>query len=119
MNLIQVLLIVLAALSLLLYLGYFRSVLRDRVIAVGIFATVVLAVMFPDATTTVANWVGVGRGTDLLLYLLIVGSVFAVVMLTSRLMSIENTLTELVRQLAIMNAEKRDDEREQGGQANE
>jgi len=48
----------------------------------------------------------VGRGTDLLLYLLVVGSVFAVVMLKTRLMSIENTLTELVRQLAISNAER-------------
>ena len=106
MNLIQILLILVAAASLLVYLRYFRSVLRDRLIALIIFASVVSAVLFPEFTTTVANSVGVGRGTDLILYLLVVGSVFAVVMLTSRLMSIENTLTELVRQLAIMNANR-------------
>ena len=106
MNLIQILLILAAAASLLVYLRYFRSVLRDRLIAFGIFASVVSAVLFPELTTTVANAVGVGRGTDLILYLLVVGSVFAVVMLASRLMSIENTLTELVRQLAILNAER-------------
>jgi len=106
MNLIQILLILVAVTFLLVYLGYFRSVLRDRLIAVAIAASAVLAVLFPDVTTTVANEVGVGRGTDLILYLLVVGSVFAVVMITTRLMSIENTLTELVRQMAISNAER-------------
>lgn len=106
MNLIQILLILVAVAFLVVYLGYFRSVLRDRLIAFGIFASVVFAVLFPDLTTTVANAVGVGRGTDLILYLLVVGSVFAVVMLATRLISIENTLTELVRQLAISNAER-------------
>ncbi len=106
MNLIQILLILVAVAFLVVYLGYFRSVLRDRLIAFGIFASAVFAVLFPDVTTTVANAVGVGRGTDLILYLLVVGSVFAVVMLATRLISIENTLTELVRQLAISNAER-------------
>jgi hypothetical protein len=81
-------------------------VLRDRLIATAIFVAVVSAILFPDLTTMVANMVGVGRGADLILYLLVVGSVFAVVLLTSRLMSIENTLTELVRQIAIMNADR-------------
>ena len=108
MNLIQILLIIVAAATLIIYLGYFRSVLRDRLIAFGLFASVATAVLFPEYTTTIANAVGVGRGTDLILYLLVVGSVFAVVMMTSRLMSIENTLTELVRQLAIMNADRPD-----------
>ncbi len=106
MNLIQIFLILVAVVSLVVYLGYFRSVLRDRLIAFGIFASVVSAILFPDFTTTVANAVGVGRGTDLILYLLVVGSVFAVVMLASRLMRIEDTLTELVRQLAISNAKR-------------
>ncbi len=106
MNLIQILLILVAVAFLVVYLGYFRSVLRDRLIAFGIFASAVFAVLFPDVTTTVANAVGVGRGTDLILYLLVVGSVFAVVMLATRLISIEHTLTELVRQLAISNAER-------------
>ena len=109
MNLFQILLILVALAFLVVYLGYFRSVLRDRLIAFGIFASVILAVLFPEFTTTVANAVGVGRGTDLILYLLVVGSVFAVVMLATRLMSIENTLTELVRQLAILNADRPDD----------
>ncbi len=36
-----------------------------------------IRVLFPDFTTSVANLVGVGRGTDLILYLLVVGSVFS------------------------------------------
>lgn len=107
MNLIQIFLILFAVTFLLVYLGYFRSVLRDRLIAMGIFASAILAILFPQFTTTAANAIGVGRGADLLLYLLVVGSMFAVVMLTTRLMSVENTLTEIVRQLAISNAERR------------
>ena len=107
MNLIQIFLILFAVTFLLVYLGYFRSVLRDRLIAMGIFASAILAILFPQFTTTAANAIGVGRGADLLLYLLVVGSMFAVVMLTTRLVSVENTLTEIVRQLAISNPERR------------
>jgi hypothetical protein len=106
MSLIQILLILTAVAFLIVYLGFFRSVLRDRLIAVIIFASAVFAILFPDLTTKVANFVGVGRGTDLILYLLVVGSMFAVVMLTSRLMNVEKALTEVVRQFAITNAER-------------
>ncbi|GAA1798110.1 DUF2304 domain-containing protein [Planosporangium flavigriseum] len=64
------------------------------------------AVLQPEATSWVAKHIfGVGRGADLLLYALIVAFVFAVLSLYLRLQSSEQRTTELVRTVAIRDAE--------------
>lgn len=67
----------------------------------------IVAIVFPHFTTAVANWFGIGRGTDLLLYLLIVFFVAYVVAVSAHVRKIDRTLTVLARKTALMEAELR------------
>lgn len=100
---IQILLIFGALASLLLYLRYFRSLIRDRLIVSGCVLLVILGILFPDATTVIANKMGVGRGADLLLYFTAFGSAFLFILLYLRVQKLERNQTEIVRQIAIQN----------------
>ena len=62
------------------------------------------AVLFPDLVTTGANAVGVGRGTDLVLYLLVVTFMLVSVVQFRRLGELERRYTQLARSLAITDA---------------
>lgn len=74
MNWIQVLLIA-SIIGLLFYLLRSRRSARSRAwVKVGYVLFVlagIYAVLRPDDTTVVANWFGVRRGTDLMLYALV------------------------------------------------
>lgn len=63
------------------------------------------AVLRPEDVTWIAKKVGVGRGADLLLYLLIVAFVFAVIGLYLRSKEAERRVTDLVRAVAVREAE--------------
>ena len=104
MSLIQITLVLGSVILLALYSLFMRSTLRDRVIALLFFAAAVIAILFPSLTTVVANALGVGRGTDLLIYLLILGSAFAFTMQNARILRLEDHITELVRELALSQA---------------
>ena len=78
MNWIQVLLIV-SMLALLVYLLRSRGNAQSKAwVKVGfvlfVFAAI-YAILRPDDTTVVANWLGVDRGTDLIAYALIIAFV--------------------------------------------
>ena len=76
-----------------------------RIAAVGFMVAGALAVLLPETTTTVANWVGVGRGTDLLLYVLVVAFLFVTIGLHQRLHALERRFVDLARAMALMQAE--------------
>lgn len=63
------------------------------------------AVVWPDGTTRIAKLFGIGRGVDLLLYLLIVTFVFVVINFYLRIRESEQRVTELARAVAIRDAE--------------
>jgi len=102
MRLIQPILLAGFLVPLLLYLRFLRSSLRDRLLVVAMFLLVCLAVLDPELTQQVANVVGVGRGTDLTLYLFLVGFVFFGVLTWSRLNHANRMVTEVVRRVAIL-----------------
>jgi small membrane protein len=62
----------------------------------------IVAVITPDSVTTVANLIGVGRGTDLVLYVLVVVFAFTTVGQYQRLRQLEDRLAELTRSQAIL-----------------
>jgi hypothetical protein len=71
-----------------------------------LFALVnVYAVLRPDDITVVAHWVGVGRGTDLLLYALVVAFLLGMLNFYLRFKGVDSQFTELARTLAIREAE--------------
>lgn len=75
--------------------GRRQAIARAGVIALSIAWAV--AVLRPDLVTAVAHAVGVGRGTDLLLYLLIVAFTFAMVGLYRKVRDLEDQIAALTR----------------------
>ena len=66
----------------------------------------VLFILFPDWTSVLAKKLGVGRGTDLILYIGIVLFYFVILKLYARMRKLEQQITELIRKQAIVEAEK-------------
>lgn len=60
-----------------------------------------LSVVFPDAWNAIADFVGVGRGTDLLLYGLIVAFLLYMVTTYRRFRDMEQQITLLARRIAV------------------
>jgi hypothetical protein len=102
--LIQFLLIV-AALGLLLLLLRSRMSARTRawkkLIMVALTCVAVASILRPELTQKAANLVGVGRGTDLLLYLLIAVFLYVAVGFYLRFRDMERQLTILARRVAL------------------
>lgn len=81
------------------------SLLVRRGLALAAIAVGVVAVLVPDALTEVAQAVGVGRGADLLLYLLCLAFLFVTIGLYLRLAEMHDRYVELARQLALHQAD--------------
>jgi len=84
------------------------SLLVRRGLTLGVILLGVLAVLFPDGVTEVAELVGVGRGADLVLYALCVTFLFVTISLYLRLGQMHDRLVEMARQHALLEAEVRD-----------
>jgi small membrane protein len=75
-----------------------------RAYVVLVVLAAALAVIFPNALTRVAEAVGVGRGADLLLYVLVVTFMLVSVVLFRRITVLERRYTELARSVAVADA---------------
>lgn len=64
----------------------------------------VLAVLFPNAVSEFAHLLGVGRGTDLLIYALATGFAFYSINTYLRFKEIEGRYAELARAIALQNS---------------
>ncbi|EHB57696.1 DUF2304 domain-containing protein [Mycolicibacterium vinylchloridicum] len=104
MNWIQVLLIA-AVIALLVYLLRARTNAKAKAwVKVGYVVFVVLAVyaiLRPDDTTVLANWLGVRRGADLLTYALIIAFVFTTMSTYLRFKELELKYARLARAVAL------------------
>lgn len=107
MNWIQVLLIA-AVVALLVYLLRSRTNTKAKAwVKVGYVVFVVVAVyaiLRPDDTTVVANWLGVDRGADLLTYSLIIAFVFTTLSTYLRFKELELKYARLARAIALEGA---------------
>lgn len=83
-----------------------RHLAIRRVASLAFAGCWVVAVLAPDLVTRVAALMGVGRGTDLVLYVFVVAFVFASVAQGQHVRELEDRLTKLTRELAIYRFEK-------------
>lgn len=81
------------------------GLLMRRSLALGAILLGALGVLFPGAVTAVANAVGVGRGTDLVLYALCVTFLFVTIAQNLRLTELRDRTVELARKQALLEAE--------------
>ena len=99
-------------LSALAAIGYMVFLRRSRfpvhiVIVFAMLAIAGTAVVFPEKTDIVSAWFGVGRGVDLINYLVLVALLYTVTHYYTKFVDIEQQLTQLVREIAILRAEVR------------
>jgi hypothetical protein len=71
---------------------------------VGILIAAALSILFPGLLSGLAHKVGVGRGTDLLLYILVITFLFVSVILFRRLDSLERKYVQMARHIAVWDA---------------
>lgn len=97
-------------LSALVAIGWFVFLKRNRLPfhIVTVFAMLAvggLAVLFPEETDVIANAVGVGRGVDLITYVIEVTVLFVLLHYYTKFVELQRQLTDVVRELAILRAE--------------
>jgi hypothetical protein len=86
--------------------GNARSIAFRRILLVLFVLLAVAAVIAPDLTTKFANAIGIGRGADLLLYMLTVAFIASLAMQSRRAIELSRRNTLLVREIAIDRAMK-------------
>jgi len=83
---------------------------KVRVFASALTLTCFAGIYFiwvPSNLTAVANWLGVGRGADLLLYIFLTFVMFELLMVRIRDKEQSELITRLARRLAIDDAKRR------------
>src|SRR5437763_149092 len=90
----------------LLVLGYpivFRArlLLVQRIFGVLLGALLAVFVIFPDASTAIGRFFGIGRGADFLFYLAHLFLLYLVVRLYLRQQQLRTEITELTRAIAL------------------
>jgi hypothetical protein len=86
-----------------------RHLAVRRIALVVVFLAAVVAIAYPELLNTIARFVGVGRGTDLLLYAMVVVLIGNIISTTRRHRHIEREVTRLARALALAQAERADE----------
>jgi hypothetical protein len=107
MTLIKILLLAaIVAIGLLAFRGSRRAIHKVlwRVYVVLVVLAACMSILFPDMLTKVAELVGVGRGADLLLYVLVVTFMLVSVVLFRRIAELERRYTQLARTIAVNSA---------------
>jgi hypothetical protein len=84
-----------------MYWYAFRSGLRNRILSVLFLLSAMIAVLFPDNTQYLADYLGVGRGSDLMIYFFFILALFFGALFFSKINRIERRQTEIVRALAL------------------
>lgn len=87
---------------------------RDLVFWVGFWFVVGIIILLPEATSFMAEIVGVGRGSDLVVYLSIVLIFYIIFQMTIKIEKIERNITKVVRTVA-MRDEVADDKKQMAG----
>lgn len=81
-----------------------RHIALRRLTMAGLLVITVVAVVFPGTVNSIAHLLGVGRGTDLLLYGLIVVSIGNSLITQRRHRTAERQITQLARKIALLEA---------------
>jgi hypothetical protein len=91
-------------------IGWFVFLKRNRLpfhimIVFAMIAAGAVAVVFPEYTDVVANWVGIGRGVDLIMYVVDITVLFVLLHYFTKFVELERHVTTLTRELAILRTE--------------
>lgn len=105
-QIVLVLAVILVALALMRGGSNSRHLAVRRILLLTFALIAVLSIFFPDYLTNIASVLGVGRGTDLVLYGTVVSLFVFMATTYQRFRHTETTLTKLARRIALDEAEK-------------
>ncbi len=91
-------------LSIFFYAFRFRSALVERLLLIVLALVGLVLTLAPDSATMVANFLGVGRGTDLILYIWILVFIIKALRDQAKFREYDRRITDLVRQIALRDA---------------
>jgi small membrane protein len=77
---------------------------RAAAVRALVWLAALLTVLWPDSTLRVARIMGIGRGTDLVLYFFVIAFLCAGFYFYGRTLQLETALTSIVRQMALRDA---------------
>jgi small membrane protein len=86
-----------------------RSSYVDAIMIFLFMAAGLLFIFFPDLSTRVAHFLGVGRGADMIFYISILFFAFLIMKLYARTRKLEQMITRIIRDESIKNASSPDD----------
>ena len=101
---IQIILISAFLFTSLYYFVRLRNRIADVVLLFVLLLTSIQVILFPEWVSLIAQRIGVGRGTDLVFYLLVVLFFFVTLKLYSRLRKLEQQITDIIRKQSIEDA---------------
>lgn len=81
-----------------------RSGRKVRMVRCAVWSAAALTICIPDQLTYIAQWFGIERGMNLLLYVSVLTFMWAAFALYMRSLRLERELTALTRHLAIRDA---------------
>jgi len=83
------------------YLQRFRRPALDKIFISLLLLTGILFIIYPELTTRLAHFLGIGRGADLIFYLAILGFGYLSVILYAKIKRLEDQLIALIRKQAL------------------
>lgn len=72
-----------------------------RIIVLGFAVLVIFTILFPQITTVVAGWIGIGRGSDLVFYLTSFAVMFLAALVYLEFRRMDSRIAQLTRDLAL------------------
>lgn len=89
----------------LFLLGLFIARLKRRpllrLLVIGVLLCSLLMLWFPDQSTLIANYLGIGRGVDLIIYLSLLGLTVSCILLYLQILQLQQQLQTLVQAQAL------------------
>lgn len=87
--------------------GWYRGggAQRDRIFWIMLWIVAGIAIAWPEGTALLARALGIGRGTDLVLYCAVLTMLVGFLMVYARLQKLNREITLLTRHLALQEAE--------------
>ena len=107
MSPIQIIILVIIALIIIKTFQKYRQqaiTIREFFLWISFWLIAAVLFIFPNLTQTVAKWLGVGRGVDLIIYLGLIVLFFAVFYILLRIERLERDITKVVREEALKNS---------------
>jgi small membrane protein len=108
MTAIQLILISAFLFTALYFFVRLRNRIADVILLFILAGGAVLFVIFPEWTNAIAHKLNVGRGADLVFYLFIVLFSFIILKLYSKIRTLEQQFTDIVRKKAIDEANEKE-----------